>query len=191
VCEPFELTVGRTMAKTIDVPGLGRLTEEVDAEWVAASRPVPALGGHKCSFVFQGLDGGPRDEDYFQAARQLLAAGESLLADATPHVHRYCRDMLKLWGDKAPALEITKPADVWRYVQFGFEAMLSRNRGKGRDVFVSLECNCDWEPEHGLQLVFKNGQTISKVGPFDGHLTNESAYADPRLRGVVYKAIGR
>jgi len=55
---------------------------------------------------------------------------------------------------------------------------------------VSLECNCTWEIEHSLQLVFRNGNEISKVGPFDGHVSDESAYADERVRGVVYKRIG-
>jgi hypothetical protein len=119
-----------------------------------------------------------------------MAADESLLADATEHVHQYCIDMNTLWGDEAPILDISKPEDVWRYVDLGTQLCVSRDHGSGRDVFVSLECNCAGEIEHGLQLVFRNGNEISKVGPFDGHVSNESAYADERLRGVVYKRVG-
>jgi hypothetical protein len=76
------------------------------------------------------------------------------------------------------------------YVDLGTELCVSRDHGAGRDVFVSLECNCAWEVEHGLQLVFRNGREISNVGPFDGHVSNESAYANERLKGVVYKRLG-
>lgn len=44
-----------------------------------------------------------------------------------------------------------------------------------------------WEPEHGLQLVFENGLTVCKVGPYDGHNTNAHAYADASLLNVVFK----
>lgn len=53
-------------------------------------------------------------------------------------------------------------------------------------VTASAECECSWEPEHGLQLVFRGGRTISKVGPFDGHLTNTSAFGREDLAGIVY-----
>lgn len=55
---------------------------------------------------------------------------------------------------------------------------------------VKLSLNsfsCDWETEHGLQIVFKQGLKINKLGPFDGHLTNSDAYADKKLENVVYR----
>ena len=50
----------------------------------------------------------------------------------------------------------------------------------------SVECGCDWEGEHGLQIVFKDGLVVNKVGAFDGHVTNSDAYGDPGLEDVVY-----
>ena len=41
--------------------------------------------------------------------------------------------------------------------------------------------------QHGLQIVFKDGRSVTKVGPYDGHLTNSNAYADASLDGVVYR----
>jgi hypothetical protein len=54
------------------------------------------------------------------------------------------------------------------------------------DVMADVEC--DWEPEHGLQIVFRGGRTVTKVGPYDGHLTNSAAYADGDLDGVLYRS---
>ena len=32
----------------------------------------------------------------------------------------------------------------------------------------------------------RDGRAVTKVGPFDGHLTNADAYADSSLVGVIY-----
>lgn len=40
--------------------------------------------------------------------------------------------------------------------------------------------------EHGLQIVFRGRHTVSKVGPFDGHLTNADAFGREGLDSVVY-----
>jgi len=97
--------------------------------------------------------------------------------------------MQNLAGDDAPRLQIDRPADVWRHVDLGSVLVVARDHGSGRDVFVSLESNCAWEVEHGLQLVFKNGREVSKVGPFDGHVSNASAYDDDALDGVIYRTL--
>jgi hypothetical protein len=57
-------------------------------------------------------------------------------------------------------------------------------------AYVSLESGCDWEPEHGIQLVFRNGRQVTKLGPFDGHLTNAAASGDAGLLDVIYRRIG-
>jgi hypothetical protein len=51
---------------------------------------------------------------------------------------------------------------------------------------MRLECECDWEPEHGLQIVVRHGASVTKVGQFDGHLTNAADYARDDLEGIVY-----
>jgi hypothetical protein len=56
-------------------------------------------------------------------------------------------------------------------------------------MYASLECNCDWEEEHGLLIVFKEGREVSKIGPYDGHLTHSDAYGDPALEDVVYRSL--
>jgi hypothetical protein len=35
--------------------------------------------------------------------------------------------------------------------------------------------------------VFRDGATVTKVGPYDGHLTNSAANDDDQLDGVVYR----
>ena len=65
--------------------------------------------------------------------------------------------------------------------------MVSRRPYGDRAAYVSLECGCDWEEEHGLQIVFKEGLHVNMVGQYDGHLTNADAYGDGRLENVIYR----
>ena len=45
---------------------------------------------------------------------------------------------------------------------------------------------CDWEDEHGLEIVIKNGLTVCKVEQFDGHFTNGHAYGKKKWDKVIY-----
>jgi hypothetical protein len=151
---------------------------------------VPFLGGHRCGFL---VEEDPCDPDVRAAIQNALEAKPSILTDVQPHVVQYCKDILARYPDnERPVVELRKPSDVWSHVQFGFEFQVSRRaKGDAEDgVYLSLECNCDWEPEHGLQLVLRDGRAITKVGPFNGHVTNSDAYGDASLAGVVYKRIG-
>jgi hypothetical protein len=64
--------------------------------------------------------------------------------------------------------------------------MVSRRPYGDELIYISLACAGDWEREHGLQVVFKQGLLVNKVGPFDGHLTNSDAYANKELEDVIY-----
>jgi hypothetical protein len=64
-----------------------------------------------------------------------------------------CNDPLRIW-------DFVHPRNV--YVQWDEES---------RRVFVTLACECDWEEEHGLQLVYREGKTLTRVSEQDGHLT--------------------
>ncbi len=39
-----------------------------------------------------------------------------------------------------------------------------------------------------MQIVFRDAATVTKVGPYDGHLPHSAAYDDDRLDSVVYRA---
>jgi hypothetical protein len=177
--------------KAMDVPGIGRFEPGEYETLVSEPLAVAAFGGKRCRFELEGYAEDANPERLLQAVRSVLAATERLLLDATPHVHQYCLDMLALLGPEAPELDLERPEDVWKHVSLGDTFVVTRDHDDVQDAFVSLECNCAWEVEHGLQLVFKNGSAISKVGPFDGHVSNESAFDDETLRGVVYVRLGQ
>lgn len=107
------------------------------------------------------------------------------------HVFAYYRDYHEAvggedWLDAQMGVPET-PADIWAHVA---PKTLELRKGRGGDDtwYVMVEADCAWEEEHGLLLVWRNGTTLNKVGGYDGHATNENAYADSALRDVVYAA---
>lgn len=149
---------------------------------------LSVLGGHECALVPEGYEDDEAPEDFHAAVEAFIASPHSALLEAGEHVYAYYRDINAHYRPGDPEyLEIAAPAEVWQHVTLGFEAVVERRYHGDGAVYVSLECNCAWEPEHGLQIVFRRGEKVSKVGPFDGHLSNADAYDDPALEEVVYR----
>jgi hypothetical protein len=117
----------------------------------------------------QGYEEREDREDFHAAIRSFLALGPGVLTDARQAIYAYYLKIRNVLGDEL-AVEIDGPDDVLEYVDLGNEPEVFRNDdGDGR-IYVSLECECDWEPEHGLQLIFRDGCTLTKAGPYDGEV---------------------
>ena len=144
------------------------------------------MNGQNCTVVLEGFGGDNRTEDFELAVANFLQCKFSVLQQAEEYLYAYCQDMNALrTPDDEEYVTIDAADQVWKHVQFGGEAVVSRNYDSA--IYISLECNCDWEREHGLQIVLKDGLVVTKVGPFDGHLTNGNASGDPELDSVVYR----
>ncbi|HQU82707.1 MAG TPA: hypothetical protein PKY59_06270 [Pyrinomonadaceae bacterium] len=68
------------------------------------------------------------------------------------------------WG--APPLQINHENEIWQYVNPG-SVFICRGSNIDDNIYILITCECDWEPEHGLQLVFKNGLELTKVSGID------------------------
>ena len=116
-----------------------------------------------------------------------LAASPAVLREADEPLFRYYQDFEEWWlEDDKPSI---KAEHIWQHVQFGREPMVSRRAYGDQGVYISVECGCDWEEEHGLQLVLKNGLKVTKLGGYDGHLSNADAYGDESLEEVIYHSL--
>jgi hypothetical protein len=177
----------------LNVPPVGPVAPHPDvSEWfISEPHQLKCLLGHAVQFVFDDYIDDARKADYCRALQNLLDLDSSALTAAEPHVTQYCNEMLDLYDDEVrPSISIKQSSDVWKYVQFGSQLHVSR-RADGDDedgIYFSLECDCDWELEHGLVLVLRDGLAFTKVGPYDGHLTNSDAYANPKLKNVIFKS---
>ena len=148
---------------------------------------VPVLD-RECRFIIEGYQDDSSPNDFQAAIQNFLSLTPETLADAEEHVYQYYKRMNDMcWNESDDEyLRIQSPSDVWKHVEFGVEPLVVR-RKRDNKIYISLECECDWEPEHGLQIVFKEGIRVNKIGGYDGHLSNSDAYADPRLEDVIYR----
>ena len=173
----------------MEISGLGNVTVEPFGSYYSKPIPVPVLGGKLCRIVVECYDDDANKGDFHIAIANFLSIGPSVLREIESDVFRYYKDLNDgCWApDDDEYVTIALPADVWKHVQFGDEPVVTRLHNGDKAIYVSLECECDWEPEHGLQIVFKNGLRVNKIGGFDGHLTNANAYADESLENVIYR----
>lgn len=175
--------------KMIEVPLLGELEIDQFDDWLR-SKPivVNVLGGNQFEFILEEYEEDDSKEEYHKAIENFLSIDESVLKQAQNNIYQYYKDIFdQLVPDDDWYVKITSPEDIWKHIQFGATPMVSRRPYGDQLIYISLECSCDWEREHGLQIVFKQGLYVNKIGPFDGHLTNSDAYADDALENTVYR----
>ncbi len=167
-------------------PGLGELTKYDNLGWLR-SEPVPVrmFGGKRCRFVFDDYVGDDRPRDYHAAVANFLASDPAVLLAASEALFLYYKDFEEFWLEEGNE-PIRTAADTWKYVRFGSEPMVTRRNSGDKGIYISIESECAWEPEHGLEIVLKNGTAMNKLGPHDGHVTNANAYDNPLLEHVIY-----
>lgn len=151
------------------------------------------------TIVTVGFFGGaeiPMEEPETPATADALTGFLGLIAadrwSASRHVHAYYLDFHDAvggedWLDAEMGVPAT-PEAIWDHVHPRLIFTEHDRFSPGNEPYVVVECDCDWEEEHGLMLCFRDGRTLTKCGGYDGHITNRNAYADDRLTGVVYNA---
>lgn len=127
-----------------------------------------------------------------QAIGAFLSGGPQLLDEATPFLWEYYRSTAAEFTPEEQGRygipQIPDTADIWEHVQFRHPPQWRLGSGPlspGRS-YLSFEGEVSWEPEHGLQLVYEDGQRICKVSQYDGHVTIAHAHGDPSLLGVIF-----
>jgi len=169
------------------VPGLGMVTKDkrFDDWHYSEPIPVPMFGDKACRILLEGYVKDECKEDFHVAIANFLSGSPAVLREADEPLFRYYKEFEEWWlEDGNPPIKL---ADIWRHVQLGAEPMVCRRPRGDKGIYVSVECGCDWEVEHGLQLVLKNGLKVNKLGPYDSHLTNSDAYANASLENVIYR----
>lgn len=170
----------------MNVPGLGEVTKDEQLGWYRSEPiPVPMFGGKKCHVVLDGYDTDPRKDEFHVAIANFLSATPDVLREADEPLFRYYKNNEEWWTEEGEP-PITSADELWKHVQLGGQPMVTRRAYGDQGIYISIECECDWEPEHGLQLVLKNGLKVNKLGGYDGHLTNSDAFGDAKLEGVIY-----
>jgi hypothetical protein len=178
------------MEFVVEIPGLGPVKRDAKLGWYRSKPiPIPLLGRKKGRIIVEDYDEDQKPEEYHVAIANFLSLTPAVLKAAAPYVFQYYEATKANFapGDRE-FVPIASASEVFRYVRLGTEPVVTRRAHGDKGIYVSLGCECDWEEEHGLQIVFKNGLIINKVGPYNGHLTNSDAYGSKRLENVIFFA---
>jgi hypothetical protein len=167
-------TIAGTLVEQPDLPGW----------WEGAPIEVPFFSGANAPVIFSSME--PDDvqkniADFDRCLKNLLVQGAEARAYAEPLIHKNCRDTINSaeWdGRDALATATAHPSSVWQYLKLQ-QVCITRRVHNEMDIYASLSCQCEWEQEHGLQLVFRQGKQLTRIGPDDGHLTDADAWNIP------------
>ena len=159
---------------------LGELSpDEHIPEWLVSKKvDVPYFPGPKLRFVFDGLGGDDAPEEFASAVRRFLALTVHERDHAAQYVFTNYRETCEAIGADEVGVNIDGPADVWNHVRPD-EIFVKRRHSGDRKVYVQITAECAWEPEHGLQIVYREGSELKRVSEQDGHLTYVDAFALP------------
>jgi hypothetical protein len=152
--------------------------------WKSGEIAIPFFGNSKLTITFMGFEP-EQDKTFINEADQALAnffelasADRNAISDLA---YKNCMDFLTAVGfDKAgePLRQIKDKNEIWNFIR-PTEIYVIRRPYKEQDMYVQIACECDWEQEHGLQLVFKQGKKLTRISDQDGHLTEADAYDKP------------
>jgi hypothetical protein len=173
LCNAFEAPKPRPILRPFNSRILGQVVPDQYELWRAPPIKLPYLDGVSLPVLMSNVE--PADVARIdQALENFLALGLDARDAASPRILAQCQEFLGLVGldddeDKEMAA-ITDPRKIWKHVA-GEEILVERNdAGAEPAIYIALLCSCAWETEHGLQLVYRNGETLTRVSEQDGNV---------------------
>lgn len=162
------------------IPHLGKLNKDPDFEdWLVSKKvPVPYLAGTQVNFIIEGLEGDAFPKDFLQAISNFLTLTEKDGYKITPYIFQIYRRAVKTVGERGLGFVLTREEDVWSHLRMTSVRVVRRPHAD-TDVYIQVEGACDWDMEHGVQIVLRKGNMLVRVSSRDGHLTTADAYGLP------------
>ncbi len=112
---------------------------------------------------------------FTEVVRNFRGLGLADRETAAPFLFKNYRALVDAVGADLVGVQIASPAQAWEHVR-PTEVFVARRHRRDREVYVQVTAECRWEPEHGLQIVYRNGKHLSRVSDQDGHLTHSDPY---------------
>ena len=172
--------------KNITSKTIGTLTQnqEFDDWWESLPIAIPFFDNLKLKIIFADFE--PTIDTAFikeadDALACFLALSNTDKFSISELVYKNCMDFLHAieFDEQDQHLwDIEDKNEIWNFV-YPTEIYIERRAYQDKDIYVDIHCECDWEDEHGLQLVFRKGMKVTRVSQIDGHITNADAYDLP------------
>ena len=174
------------MAQEIKSRVIGQLVQhcEFDDWWESGEIEVPFFDNKRFTVIF--MDYEPEKDSAFldeadQALTDFLKLNTEDRIAISELAYKNCMDFLEMVEmDEAdePLRQIKDINDIWNFV-YPTMIYVTRRPHRDKDIYVMVTCECEWEREHGFQLVFRKGKKLTRVSEEDGHLTHADAYDLP------------
>ena len=162
---------------------LGQLTQDVTFEnwWKSSAIEIPFFENKQLTVTF--MDCEPQHDQKFieeadRALRNFLKLNSADRNTISDLAYKNCMNFLDaVENEDADQLlrNIKYENDIWNFIH-PTEIYVTRRPYKEQDMYLQISCECDWEQEHGLQLVFRQGKKLTRISEQDGHLTEADAY---------------
>lgn len=170
--KPKPITVTKVESAAI---GTLNQSKQFDDWWESAPVIIPYLDGQALEFIYMNLN--PAEDHAFQAEADevisnFLALSNAARLAASEHVYKNCMAFLEMIGyneEDEQLWNIKDPQEIWNYVRYN-KLYVSREQYEDHELYIQLSCECDWETEHGLQLVFSRTGKLVRVSAEDGHI---------------------
>lgn len=170
----------------MEMQGLGVLLRHQDIpEWLeSAPVHVALFPGKPLPFVLESVETDPHPAEFHDAIQAFLGKTVRERLVAAPHIFRNFCEFKDAVDEEDCECAIGSEAEVWSHLRATEVRILRRPYGD-KKVYVQVTAECEWEIEHGLQLVYREGRELCRVSEQDGHLTFSDAYADPSMENRI------
>lgn len=165
---------------------LGQFTQDNNFSdwWKSEAFEIPFFDNKRLPVIFMGFEP-DHDTTFLQEADlaltnflKLNSADRNSISELA---YKNCMDFLDAVGFEEAdqsLKEIKDKNEIWKFIHPS-EIYVTRRPYKEQDLYVFVACECEWEQEHGLQLVFRQGKKLTRISDQDGHLTEADAYNKP------------
>jgi hypothetical protein len=171
---PAPITRIPITSTSITLPTVGTLHRSDFDDWFSMTRDVPLLGKAMPITVADFHPDDPAQARrlglFDTALSSFLTLTSADRATASRRVLQNCHEYIDAVGEdewNAAMAAISNPEEIWTFV-YPRDVSVAYDDDTRR-VYVSIACECEWEQEHGLQLVYRDGSTLTRVSAQDGH----------------------
>ena len=129
--------------------------------------PIPYFDNKEIKVGFVEAEHQPYLDGADKMLENFIGLGSIDRIENSDIVHHYYFETLK-YGYTKP-LDIKTTKDIWNFVT---PTEIIIHWDEDGEFYLCVSCECEWEEEHGLQLVFKDGLTLTRASGHDGHFAD-------------------
>lgn len=181
------------MIDYLDSKIVGKLIrDEAFSDWWRSGEIFVPMLEQKISIVFMDFE--PTQDEKFmdqadEALSHFLSFDKAYRDSISGLAYRNCiefLDAVEYDEDDEPLRLIRNENEIWKFI-YPTEILVAKDASSENGIYVIVACDCEWEREHGLQLVFKNGKQLTRVSEQDGHWSDADAYGTPDIENRMAK----